>query len=186
MARPGRERCPQPAHSAQPAQSGFTLIELLITCCIAGVLILYGAPALLNVAAAYKVHSSAQQLEMLGHQARYESIKLGQPVSMVADLNRNMFYVFSGTLAGMPPYNFPDGPGDIPAAQRVAVWEPPKGVGFTMTPACPVGRFCPSFVFQSDGSGTGPNVTFSTLNQKTYTVKLATPLGLGKLSVSTP
>ena len=120
---------------------------------------------------------------MLGHQARYESIKVGQPVTLVADINRNMFYVVSGTIAGMPPYNFPDGPGDIPPTQRVAVWEPPKGVSFVMNPVCPPGPFCQSFQFNSDGSGTGPTVIFSTLNQQSYQVQMATPLGLGKLVV---
>src|SRR6202035_552342 len=71
---------------------------------------------------------------MLGREARYESIKLNQPVTVVADTNRHMFYVFSGTIPNMPPYAFPDGPGDIPGPQRVAVWQVPHRVSFVMQP----------------------------------------------------
>jgi prepilin-type N-terminal cleavage/methylation domain-containing protein len=168
-----------------PSPSGFTLIELLIVICIASVLLLIGMPALLNVAGHYKVTSSARQLEMLGRQARYEAIKLGQPVTIVSDSYRNMFYVFSGTIPNMPPFKFPDGPGDIPAVQRVAVWQVPKGVTVSWFPttACPSGGYCQSFQFKSDGSGIGPDVIFSSPQQPSSTVHMATPLGLGKLVI---
>ena len=165
-------------------RAGFTLVELLIVIAIASVLLLIGAPALMNVAARYKVHSSAQQFQMLGRQARYESIKLNQPVTIVADTNRNAFYVFSGTIGGMPPYNFPDGPGDIPGNQRVAVWPLPRGVTFSIQapPACTPGAYCQSFQFAADGSGTGQPVTFSTPNQPSYKVAMVTP-ATGKLLI---
>jgi prepilin-type N-terminal cleavage/methylation domain-containing protein len=183
-----KERCPLPAcsRSGQPraARSGFTLIELLVVIAIASVLMLIGAPALMKVAARYKVHSSAQQLEMLGRQARYESIKLNVPVTLVADTNRNAFYVVSGSIAGMPPWKFPDGPGDVPAGQLVAVWQVPHGVTFTIQspPACAAGSSCQSFQFASDGSGTGQAVTLSTPNQPSYKVSL-TNLATGKLAI---
>lgn len=162
-------------------QSGFTLIEMLVVVCIAAVLMLYGMPALLNVAAHYKVHSSAQQLEMIARQARYESIKLDTPVTLVSDNYRKMFYAISGTVTGMPP-SFPHGPTDIPATQRVAVWPVPAGVTYAMNPACGVGQFCQYLVFNSDGSASGPDVTFSSPQQPSSTVHLAQPL-LGKLVI---
>ncbi|MBV8201523.1 MAG: prepilin-type N-terminal cleavage/methylation domain-containing protein [Acidobacteria bacterium] len=183
----GRRR-PRPSwrRSARPGRrwAGFTLIELLVVIAIASVLLLIGAPALMNVAARYKVHSSAQQFEMLGRQARYESIKLNQPVTLVADTNRNTFYVFSGSIAGMPPWNFPDGQGDIPPAQRVAVWPLPHGVSFSIQapPTCTPGTYCQSFQFAADGSGTGQPVTFSTPNQPSYTVTMVTQ-ATGKLAI---
>jgi len=175
------------AHSVKRRRNGlrgFTLVELLVVVAIAGVLMLIGAPALMNVVARYKVHSSAQTLEMLGRQARYESIKLNQPVTLVADTRRNQFYVVSGTIAGMPPWSFPNGVGDIPPTQRVAVWPLPRGVSFAMVPAtaCTAGSFCQSFQFASDGSGTGVPVVFSTPNQPSYKVTLVTQ-ATGKLAI---
>jgi Tfp pilus assembly protein FimT len=160
------------------------MIELLVVIAIASILLLIGAPALMNIAARYKVHSSAQQFEMLGRQARYESIKLNQPVTIVADTNRNAFYVVSGTIASMPPWSFPDGPGDIPGTQRVAVWQMPRGVAFAFQPAaaCTAGTFCQSFQFAADGSGNGVPVIFSAPNQPSYKVTLVTP-ATGKLVI---
>lgn len=171
-------------HRAGRGRTGFTLVELLVVIAIASVLMLIGVPSLMNTLARYKVRSSAQQLEMLGREARYESIKMNQPVTLVADTRRNMFYVVSGAIAGMPPYNFPDGPGDIPGPQRVAVWEIPRGVSFAMQPAsaCVVGTWCQSFSFNADGSGTGVPVIFSVANQPTSKVTLVTP-ATGKLAV---
>lgn len=175
------------------AGQGFTLIELMVVLAIASILMLIGVPALLNILAHYKVHSSAQQLVMLGRQARYESIKLNQPVTLVADSNRNSFYVYSGTLPGMPPYNLPDGPGDIPAVQRVAEWSVPRGVKFLIQPACT--GYCGSFSFNPDGSATlpagasvtGQSVVFSTPNQSTTTVLLKPAAALtGKLVITIP
>ena len=165
-------------------RSGFTLAELLVVVAIGGLLLLLGYPALMNILARYEVSSSAQQLEMLGREARYESIKLNQPVTLVADTNRHMFYVFSGTIPNMPPYSFPDGPGDIPGPQRVAVWQVPHRVSFVMQPvtACVQGTVCQSFSFNSDGSGTGVPVVFSTPNQPSSKVILA-QTATGKLAI---
>jgi Tfp pilus assembly protein FimT len=161
----------------------------MVVLAMASVLMLIGMPALLNTVARYKVHSSAQQLEMLGRQARYEAIKLNQPVTIVGDANRKMFYVFSGTIATMPPYSFPDGVGDIPATQRVAVWELPRGITFSILPVCPV-KYCQAFSFNPDGSASGPappappgqSVTFSTPNQPSSKVSMA-HLATGKLVI---
>jgi prepilin-type N-terminal cleavage/methylation domain-containing protein len=158
-------------------QSGFTLAELAVVLLIGSLLLILGYPALLSVLAHYEVRSSAQQLEMLGREARYESIKLNQPVTLVADTNRHMFYVFSGTIAGMPPYSFPDGPKDIPGPQLVAVWRVPHSVSFVMQPvtACVQGTVCQSFSFNPDGSGTGVPVVFSTPRQPSSTVSMKAP-----------
>jgi hypothetical protein len=134
--------------------------------------------------ARYKVHSSAQQLRMLANQARYASINLNQPVTLVADTKRHMFYVVSGTIPNMPPYSFPDGPGDIPGPQLVAAWQVPHDVSFAMQPAsaCVQGTFCQSFSFNSDGTGSGLPVVFSTANQQNSTVVMKQP-ATGKLAI---
>jgi prepilin-type N-terminal cleavage/methylation domain-containing protein len=165
-------------------RSGFTLAELAIVILIGSLLLLWGYPSLMNTLARYEVRSSAQQLEMLGREARYESIKLNQPVTLVADTNRHMFYVFSGVIAGTPPYNFPDGYGDIPGPQRVASWQVPHRVSFVMQPvtACVQGTICQSFSFNSDGSGTGVPVILSTPNQPIAKVVLTQP-ATGKLAI---
>jgi prepilin-type N-terminal cleavage/methylation domain-containing protein len=165
-------------------RSGFTLAELLVVIAIGSLLLLLGYPALMNILARYEVRSSAQQLEMLGREARYESIKLNQPVTLVADTNRHMFYVVSGAIPNMPPYNFPDGPGDIPGPQLVAVWQVPHRVSFAMQPAsaCVQGTYCQSFLFNSDGSGSGLPVVFSTPNQPSSKVVL-TAKATGKLAI---
>jgi prepilin-type N-terminal cleavage/methylation domain-containing protein len=167
-------------------QPGFTLLELLVVLAMAAVLMLIGVPALLNVVSLYKVRSSAQQLEMLGRQARYESIKVGQAVTVVGDSKNDMFYVISGAIAGMPPYAFPDGPTDIPATQRVAVWQVPRGVSFDVSgcaaPPTPPPAYCLAFTFNSDGSGSGGPVTFSSPNEPSSQVTLASP-ATGKLKV---
>jgi prepilin-type N-terminal cleavage/methylation domain-containing protein len=164
-------------------RSGFTLAELAVVVAIGSLLLLLGYPALMNVLARYEVRSSAQQLEMLGREARYESIKLNQPVTLVADTNRHSFYVFSGTIAG-PPYSLPDGPRDIPGPQLVAVWQVPHRVSFVMQPvtACVQGTICQSFSFNSDGTGTGVPVVFSTPNQPSSKVLLA-QTATGKLAI---
>jgi prepilin-type N-terminal cleavage/methylation domain-containing protein len=167
----------------------FSLAEMLIVLAIASVLMLIGTPALLNILAHYKTHAAAQQLVMLGRQARLEAIKLNQPVTIVGDANRNAFYVFSGTLPTMPPYSLPDGVGDIPADQRVAVWELPKGLAFSILPICPV-RYCQAFSFNPDGSATGPappappgqSVTFTTPQALSSKVSMAY-LATGKLVI---
>jgi prepilin-type N-terminal cleavage/methylation domain-containing protein len=185
----GGERPSRRLPPMRPLPPGFSLIELMVVIAMASVLMLIGIPSLLNTLARYKVHSSAQQFEMLGRQARYEAIKLNQPVTLVGDANRNMFYVISGAIPSMPPYSFPDGPGDIPANQRVAVWELPRGVSFSILPVCPV-KFCQAFQFNPDGSASGPappappgqSVTFSTPNQSSSKVSMAF-LATGKLII---
>ncbi len=172
--------------SMGPRRSGFSLIELMVVLAMASVLMLIGIPSLMNTLARYKVRSSAQQLGMLGRQARFEAIKLNQPVTIVGDANRNLFYVISGTIPGMPPYSFPEGPGDIPANQRVAVWEMPRGVSFSILPICP-GKYCQVFQFNGDGSASGPlppaqSVTFSAPNQPSSKVSMAY-LTTGKLAI---
>jgi len=178
---------PVASSSRRRLPAGFTLIELLVVLCMLGALLAIGIPQLLKIVARYKVHSSAQQLEMLGRQARFESIKLGQPVTLVADTNRNAFYVFSGTLGGMPPYKLPDGYGDIPALQRVTSWQLPTGISFAMVPAasCVAGSYCQSFSFNSDGSGTGQPVVISTPGQPTWTIAMKAQ-ATGKLTITSP
>jgi prepilin-type N-terminal cleavage/methylation domain-containing protein len=168
-------------------RSGFTLAELAVVVAIGSLLLLLGYPALMNILARYEVRSSAQQLQMLGREARYESIKLNQPVTVVADTNRHSFYVYSGTIAGMPPYSFPDGPRDIPGTQLVAVWQVPHRVSFVMQPvtACVQGTVCQSFSFNSDGTGSGVPVVFSTPNQPGSKVLLA-QTATGKLAIQYP
>ena len=163
--------------SMRPLRSGFTIVEMLGVLAIASVLMLIGAPALLNILAHYKVHSSAQQLVMLGRHARFESIKLNQPVTLYVDTNRMAVYVVSGTLPGPTPYTFPHGQTDIPPTQLVASWSIPRGVAVAMVPAaaCTPGSYCQSFQYSSDGSGTGVPVVFSTPNQLSSKVTMATP-----------
>jgi Tfp pilus assembly protein FimT len=163
------------------SSSGFTIIELMGVMLLMGVLLALGGPALMNVLANYKMRSSAQQLEILGRQARFESIKLSQPVTVVADTNRNMFYAYSGTLTGMPPYNLPHGPGDLPPLQRVAVWQVPRGVLVDLTPlktACSA-TICDVFSFTPDGQGTGGDVLLKGQDPslKTYTLSVTKPTG---------
>jgi prepilin-type N-terminal cleavage/methylation domain-containing protein len=169
------------------SRPGFTLIELLIVLAMAAVLMAIGMPLLLNVAARYKVRSSAQQLEMLARQARYESIKLGQPVSVVPDVANRNFYVYSGTISGMPPFNgklpsFPNGPIDLPALQKVAVWEVPRGVRFASDTAIPTYPDPVPFTFNPDGSGGGGPVTFCTPNQQAVTTSMSSQ-ATGKLQI---
>jgi prepilin-type N-terminal cleavage/methylation domain-containing protein len=165
-------------------RSGFTLAETMVVLGIASILMLFSYPALMTILARYQVHSSAQQLRMLANQARYSSITLNQPVTLVADTRRHMFYAVSGVIAGMPPYNFPDGPGDIPGPQLVAAWQVPHDVSFAMQPAtaCVQGAFCQSFSFKSDGTGSGLPVIFSTPNQQSSTVVMKTP-ATGKMAI---
>jgi type II secretory pathway pseudopilin PulG len=156
----------------------------MVVIAIASILMLYIYPASMNMLARYKVHSSAQQLRILAQQARYASITLNQPVTLVADTKRHSFYVVSGTIPNMPPYSFPDGPRDIPGPQLVAVWQVPQGVSFAMQPAtaCVQGTFCQSFSFTSTGTGSGVPVVFSTPNQQSSTVVMTAP-ATGKLAI---
>lgn len=150
----------------QSRQAGFTMVELLIVLAIAAILMMISMPALLNIVSGYKVRSSAQTAEMLARQARYQAIQLGQQVSLVPDTTHKMFYVTSTTA----PWTFPNGPQDIPAQQRIAVWAVPNGVTFVAT----------AFSFNSDGSGTGGPMTFSYVNQKSSKVSM-TSTATGKL-----
>jgi prepilin-type N-terminal cleavage/methylation domain-containing protein len=150
------------------SQRGFNLVELLVVLAMAGVLMAIGMPALLNIGHRYKVHSSAQTLQMLGRQARFESIKLGQPVTVVPDPNNGMFYVISGTLPGSWKAI-----GDFAPMTRLGVWQVPQGVSFKATGM---------FAFNSDGSGSGGPVVFSLPNQPSSTVTM-TSTATGKLVV---
>jgi prepilin-type N-terminal cleavage/methylation domain-containing protein len=167
--------------STPGSSSGFTIIELMAVLLLMGTLLALGGPALWNVLATYKMRSSAQQLEILGRQARFESIKLGQPVTVIVDTNRNMFYAYSGTLTGMPPYSLPHGAGDLPPLQRVAVWQVPRGVLVDLTPLktpCSA-AICDVFSFTSDGQGTGGDVLLKGKdpNLTTYTLSVSKPTG---------
>jgi prepilin-type N-terminal cleavage/methylation domain-containing protein len=184
--RPPRSRC---------SGSGFTLLEMLLVVAMASVLMLIGTPALLNMAARYKIRSSTQQLEMLGHQARYESIKLGQTVTVLPDTYHRMFYVYSGTLvpAFDPTKNTVT---DIPPLQRIAVWVVPTGAMFydpdpdpSAPPPKPPATTRPSripipvaLVFSPDGSATGGPVVFGShdYNQPRFQVAVTSP-ATGKL-----
>jgi prepilin-type N-terminal cleavage/methylation domain-containing protein len=157
---------------ARARARGFTLLEMLVVLAMAGILMAIGMPALFRIGAHYKVRSSALACEVLAHQARYQSIELGQTVTLVGDKTHNMFYVISGTVPG----SFPNGPTDIPAAQRIAVWQVPTGISFTITAP---------LVFSSNGSGTGGPVVFSYPNQPSSTLTLATP-ATGKITVTAP
>jgi Tfp pilus assembly protein FimT len=141
-------------------------VELVVVIAIAAILMMIGMPALMNVLQRYKVRSSAQSAEMLARQARYQAIQLGQPVSLVPDTKHNMFYVTSQAS----PWSFPNGPTDIPATQRLAVWAVPNGVTFVAT----------AFTFNSDGSGAGGPMVFSFVNQPSSTVSMAST-ATGKL-----
>jgi prepilin-type N-terminal cleavage/methylation domain-containing protein len=148
------------------ARSGFTIVELLVVLAIAAILMAISMPALLNVAARYKVRSSAQTAEMLARQARYQAIQLGQQVSLVPDPTHSMLYVTSQPA----PWSFPNGPQSIAPTQRIAVWEVPNGVTFVAT----------AFSFNSDGSGSGGPMTFSYLNQPSSKVTMVST-ATGKL-----
>lgn len=156
---------------------GFTMVELLVVLIIGSVLLVIGMPALLNVAQKYRVHSSADAVMMLGRQARYQAIERSTQVSVVPDIDRKMFYV----IAVSPPptlpaaTNFPNGYTDFPVNERVTTWTVPTGVTFTAT----------MITYNSDGSGTGGPVVFSSLNQPSYTVTM-TSTATGKLMVTPP
>lgn len=151
---------------------GFTLVELLVVLGLAAILMVIGMPALLNVGQKYKVHSSAQQVRMLGREARYQAIEKGTQVSVVPDPAHNMFYVIA---ASPPPAagSFPNGYTDFPATSRVSLWQVPNGVTFTAT----------MLTFNADGSGLGGPFAFSTINQPTYSVVM-TSTATGKLVVN--
>jgi len=133
---------------ARRSRRGFTLVEMLVVLAIGAVLLAIGMPALFTIGQRYKVRSSAQQLQMLARQARYQSITLGQPVTVLPDPVNGMFYVISGTI---PPswHSILD----FSNTSRVAVWQVPKGVAWTSTGA--------NFSYNSDGSGTGGSVQFN-------------------------
>jgi prepilin-type N-terminal cleavage/methylation domain-containing protein len=152
--------------SQRSGRAGFTIIEMLVVLSIAAILMAISMPALLNVAASYKVRSSAQTAEMLARQARFQAIQLGQQVSLVPDTAHNMLYVTSLTS----PWSFPNGPQSIPPTQRLAVWQVPNGVTFVAT----------AFSFNSDGSGSGGPMTFNYLNQTSHTVSMVST-ATGKL-----
>jgi prepilin-type N-terminal cleavage/methylation domain-containing protein len=158
---------------------GFTLVELLVVLAIGSILMAIGMPALLNIGQRYKVRSSAQQLQMLGRQARYEAIKLGQPVTVLPDPTNQMFYVVSGTIpTGWTSYL------SFAPTSRVTLWQVPNGVEWTSTGA--------NFSFNSDGSGSGGSVRFTSHvdpqnsnpnpNYATYNVAM-TSTATGKLAI---
>jgi prepilin-type N-terminal cleavage/methylation domain-containing protein len=158
----------------QRRRRGFTMVELLVVLVIAAALMAIGMPALLNVSQKYRVHSSADQVMMLGRQARYQAIERSTQVSVVPDTTHNMFYV----IAVSPPPaagSYPNGYSDFPANERVGLWQVPTGVSFTAT----------MLTYNSDGSGTGGPVVFSSVNQPTYTVTM-TSTATGKLVVTPP
>jgi prepilin-type N-terminal cleavage/methylation domain-containing protein len=158
----------RPSTAARKSLAGFSIVELMVVLAIAGMLMAIGAPALLNIIQRYKVRSSAQSAEIFARQARYQAIQLGTPVSLVPDTAHNMMYVTS-----LPsPWSFPNGPSDIPAVNRLAVWEVPKGVTFVAT----------AFTFNSDGSGSGGPMTFNVLNQTPTTVTM-TSTATGKMTL---
>jgi prepilin-type N-terminal cleavage/methylation domain-containing protein len=170
---PGARPVPLLARRLVPAGGhGFSLLELLVVLAMAAILMAIGMPALFRIGAHYKVRSSALAVEVLAHQARYKSIELGQNVTVVGDQTHRMFYVISCTVPG----SFPNGPTDIPATQRVAVWQVPTGITFTITAP---------LIFTSTGSGTGGPVVFSYPNEPSSTLTLATP-ATGKITVTAP
>ena len=156
---------------AKRGRRGFSLVEVLVVLVMAAFLMAIGMPALLNVGQKYRVHSSAQQVMMLGREARYQAIEKATQVSVVPDPAHNMFYVIA---ASPPPAagTFPNGYSDFPAASRVALWQVPTGVTFTAT----------MLTYNSDGSGSGGPAAFSSQNQPTYSVVM-TSTATGKLVV---
>jgi Tfp pilus assembly protein FimT len=142
---------------------------MLVVLAIGGVLMAIGAPALLNTVQAYKVHVSAQQLEIFARQARYESIKRGMMVSVVPDTPNRSFYMISGSP---PPAadSFANGVESVVAANRIGVLQMPGHITFVAT----------TFSFNSDGSGSGGPVTFNLPGYPSSKVTLATP-ATGKL-----
>jgi prepilin-type N-terminal cleavage/methylation domain-containing protein len=164
---------------------GFTIIELLAVMVLMTVLIALGAPALMNVLATYKMRSSAQQLEMLARQARFESIKLNQPTTVVADVPASVVFAYSGTIPvtnpSQPPFHWTD----VPPTQRVGKIPVARGVAYDFSklqPACAI-AVCNVFAFTPDGQGTGGDVILKGLdpNLPTYTISVAP--ATGKLTI---
>jgi prepilin-type N-terminal cleavage/methylation domain-containing protein len=158
------------ARRRRAAGSGFTIVELLVVLAMGAILLAIGMPALYNVGQHYKVHSSAQTVMMLGRQARYQAIQLGQQVSVVPDTTKKMFYVVSGTPPA--PGSFPNGFLSFTPTSRITAWQVPGGITFTAT----------MFTYNSDGSGSGGPVQFNAQNQPSSKVVM-TSTATGKLQV---
>ena len=56
-------------------RAGFTLIEMVIILAIAGLVLILGAPTLMNLIHRSRIEGSAQQVAVLVRQTRYEAIK---------------------------------------------------------------------------------------------------------------
>jgi prepilin-type N-terminal cleavage/methylation domain-containing protein len=97
--------------------AGFSLIEVLITVVIAGILLLFGVPALQAVMAHRRHEGFARSIAMLCHRARHESLKRGAPAVLGLENGAMIAFVdVNGASPGDPPdgvYNpdtsLPDG-----------------------------------------------------------------------------
>jgi prepilin-type N-terminal cleavage/methylation domain-containing protein len=74
---------------------GFTLLELLVVLALIGVAVLFGFPAIQNMIQRSKLEGAARQTASLMQRARLESVKLGTPVTVLADLPADRVLLFT-------------------------------------------------------------------------------------------
>jgi hypothetical protein len=149
------------------------------------VLLALGAPALMNVLANYKMRASAQQLEILARQARFESIKLNQPTTVVADVQGEVIFAYSGTIPVTNPSQPPFHWADVPPTQRVGKMKVRNGVVLDFSklqPACAI-TVCNLFGFTPDGQGTGGDVILKGQDPNLPTFTVSVTPSTGKLTI---
>ena len=75
-------------------RAGFTLIEMLIILALAGVVMILGAPTLVNLVHRSRIEGSAQQVAVLLRQARFEAIKRSAPLEVRVSDDKTVAAVF--------------------------------------------------------------------------------------------